>query len=160
APPISGGSSLRIAFIVSMEDPPWNARFSENISYKIAPKLKMSLRESVVFPRTCSGDMYPTVPKRGQCLIINGFVDCRLFGETKIEDFHSAIGCHEQIFRLEVAMDNSFIVCSRESCGNLNRELNCFALGNSTSLNVFAERLTFQQFGDNEMYAVLGSNIV
>jgi len=35
--------------------------------------------------------------------------------------------------------------------------LGCLALGNSSSLHVFAERLTLQQFRDNEVCAVLGS---
>ena len=54
---ISGGSSFRMAFIVSIEESPRNARCPPTISYRIAPKLKISERTSAVFPRTCSGDM-------------------------------------------------------------------------------------------------------
>ena len=53
----SGGSSLRIADIVSAAESPWKARLPESISYRIAPKAKMSERWSDGLPRTCSGDM-------------------------------------------------------------------------------------------------------
>src|SRR6266705_551880 len=65
----SGGSSFTIAFIVSAADSLWNARFPVSISYSTAPKLKMSERWSVCLPRTCSGDIYPTVPKITQAEI-------------------------------------------------------------------------------------------
>jgi hypothetical protein len=58
----SGGSSRRIADIVSAADSRWNARPPDSISYKIAPKEKMSDRPSAGLPFTCSGDMYPSVP--------------------------------------------------------------------------------------------------
>ena len=58
----SGGSSRRIADIVSAAESRWNARLPESISYRIAPKEKMSERGSADFPFTCSGDMYPSVP--------------------------------------------------------------------------------------------------
>ena len=35
----------------------WKARLPDKSSCSIAPKLKMSLRVSVLSPRTCSGDM-------------------------------------------------------------------------------------------------------
>ena len=52
-----GGSSFRMAVIVSVDVGLRNARLPVSISYKIAPKAKMSARWSAVFPRTCSGDM-------------------------------------------------------------------------------------------------------
>src|SRR5579864_334273 len=41
---ISGGSSFRMALMVSGEVGLWNARLAVNISYRIAPKAKMSAR--------------------------------------------------------------------------------------------------------------------
>ena len=58
----SGGSSRRIADIVSAAESRWNARWPESISYRIAPKEKRSERWSADLPFTCSGDMYPSVP--------------------------------------------------------------------------------------------------
>jgi hypothetical protein len=43
--------------MVSAAESPWKALLPESISYSTAPKEKMSLRASVGFPRTCSGDM-------------------------------------------------------------------------------------------------------
>ena len=58
----SGGSSLRIALMVSAGVAPWKARLPDSISYTMAPRAKMSERASTACPRTCSGDMYPAVP--------------------------------------------------------------------------------------------------
>ena len=53
----SGGSSRRIAAIVSPAESPRKARWPASISYRIAPSAKMSLRASAGFAFTCSGDM-------------------------------------------------------------------------------------------------------
>ena len=53
----SGGSSFKMAFMVSMDDSPLKARCPLSISYKIPPKAKMSVRASTSLPRTCSGDI-------------------------------------------------------------------------------------------------------
>jgi hypothetical protein len=53
----SGGSSRKIAVMVSADVSCLNARLPVSISYSTAPKLKMLDRASVGSPRTCSGDM-------------------------------------------------------------------------------------------------------
>ena len=53
----SGGSSFRIAAIVSLAVSRLNAFLPESSSYRIAPNEKMSERWSTGSPRTCSGDM-------------------------------------------------------------------------------------------------------
>src|SRR4029077_11363871 len=53
----SGGSSRRIAVIVSADVLRLKARLPESISYNSAPKAKMADRASVASPRTCSGDI-------------------------------------------------------------------------------------------------------
>ncbi len=58
----SAGWSRRIAASVSAAVSPLNARRPASISYSMHPRAKMSLRGSADSPRTCSGDMYPTVP--------------------------------------------------------------------------------------------------
>ena len=55
--PRSGGSSFRIAPRVSIDELRLKARVPLSISYRIAPKEKMSVRLSTCSPRTCSGDM-------------------------------------------------------------------------------------------------------
>src|SRR5581483_8814673 len=49
-----GGCSFRMALMVSAEVARSNARTPESISYRMAPKLKMSVRWSVGMPRACS----------------------------------------------------------------------------------------------------------
>ena len=56
------GWSLTTAVSVSDTVFPANARRPVTISYRTAPKLKMSLRASTFPPVACSGDMYPAVP--------------------------------------------------------------------------------------------------
>jgi len=46
---------------------PWKARLPVNISYRTAPKEKMSLRPSSSRPWTCSGDIYWKVPTMVPC---------------------------------------------------------------------------------------------
>ena len=53
----SGGSSRRIADMVSAAVSRWNARDPDSISYSTAPNAKMSERASADFPLTCSGAM-------------------------------------------------------------------------------------------------------
>ena len=53
----SGGSSLRIAVIVSAAVSRLNALCPERSSYRIVPNAKMSERWSTARPLTCSGDM-------------------------------------------------------------------------------------------------------
>ncbi len=47
---------------VSIEVVVGKARRPVNISYNTAPKAKMSVRQSVSRPASCSGAMYPRVP--------------------------------------------------------------------------------------------------
>ena len=54
---ISGGSSFRIAAMLSAAVSRPNACRPVSISYSTAPKEKMSERWSTASPRTCSGDM-------------------------------------------------------------------------------------------------------
>jgi hypothetical protein len=66
---MAGGSCLRIACSVSTWESPLKACFPVRISKRTAPREKMSERASAGSPRTCSGDMYPIVPRR-----VPGFV--------------------------------------------------------------------------------------
>ncbi len=53
----SGGSSFRIAAIVSPAESPRNGRWPESISYRITPRAKMSLLASAGSALICSGEM-------------------------------------------------------------------------------------------------------
>src|ERR1051326_4981698 len=56
--PIGVGSFSRMADATLSLLAPSKARFPVTISYRTAPKEKMSLRPSICFPSICSGDMY------------------------------------------------------------------------------------------------------
>ena len=71
-----------MAFIVSTLDLPLNARLPEIISQRIAPKLNRSERASSGYPRTCSGDMYPTVPNTVPGVVGVGAAMVSLCSET------------------------------------------------------------------------------
>ena len=58
-----GAGSFRIAAIVSAVLLRWNSRRPESISCSTQPSAKMSDRASGTSPCTCSGDMYPRVPR-------------------------------------------------------------------------------------------------
>ncbi len=101
------------------------------------------MRASSSFPRTCSGDMYATVPtavpglvrsaaiyrrrlspvvERPVCELV-GRCGANLLGQAEIENFGVAALGDENIRRLDIAMDDSFGVCGIESIGNFDAEI-------------------------------------
>jgi hypothetical protein len=64
-----GGSSRITALTTCAEVCPANARVPDSISYKTAPKLKMSDRASRALPSACSGDMYAAVPTTAPSIV-------------------------------------------------------------------------------------------
>src|SRR5262245_8613762 len=66
----SGGSFVRIADMLSAAVSPAKARAPLSISYSTAPNANMSARWSTARPRTCSGAMYPNVPRIMPALVV------------------------------------------------------------------------------------------
>ena len=66
------GFRFRIASNTTPVVAPENACRPVAISYSTAPKLNRSVRASSPSPRTCSGDMYATVPSAVPGLVSSG----------------------------------------------------------------------------------------
>ena len=89
------------------------------------PKEKTSLRASAGWPRTCSGDMYATVPSSVPGCVSSvrsaGCGGSRLglqAGQAEIEDLHAAVGGQEDVLRLDVAVDDALGVGGGQPVGD------------------------------------------
>jgi len=70
--------------------------------------------------------------------------------QTESQNLHFAIRCHLDIGRLEVAVNDAFLMRGFESLGDLQCELQGSFNGNGTGLNPVSQRLAFHQFKDKE----------
>src|SRR5262245_55927952 len=53
----------------------------------------------------------------------------RQLGQPKIENFYASVLCDKDVFRLEIAMGDSFFVCGCQPVGQLARIINSFCNG-------------------------------
>ena len=65
---------------------------------------------------------------------------------TEVEDFDAPVAGKKNVFRLEVAVEDAFIMCCNQPPNNLERVICRSAGGHRTRLNPLAKRLTFQKF--------------
>ena len=70
----------------------------------------------------------------------------RLLGEAEIQDFYVVIGGNEDVFGLQVAMNDSFVVRGGQTIGDLQSVLGSFALRQRSRSHAVAQRLTFEEF--------------
>ena len=82
----------------------------------------MSERWSTGSPRTCSGDMYPTVPNTapasvsgGHRLRLGDLVPLRELREAEVEDLRPIVLREDHVLGLQVAVDDSLLVGGREA---------------------------------------------
>lgn len=72
-----------------------------------------------------------------------GRVEC--FRETEIEHFDVAVGANLDIRRLQIAMNDSVIVCRFEGLRDLGRDPNRFRERNGATADAIGERRTLDQ---------------
>jgi hypothetical protein len=64
--------------------------------------------------------------------------------KAEVEDLDPPVRRDEQVLRLEVAVDDAFVVRRRETARNLGGVLNCLALGQRAAGQPLAQRLSFE----------------
>jgi hypothetical protein len=79
--------------------------------------------------------------------------------QTEVEDFHPAIFGDEDVVRLQVAVHDSFVVGGGESVGHLNPVVDRFPERQWSCIQALAESFTLQQFGNQEVGAVLVAHV-
>ena len=75
------------------------------------------------------------------------------FGEAEVENFYLAGLGDENVFGLEVAVDDAAIVSGGEAVGELHGEFDGFADGKAGGGDAFAQGFAFEEFGDDEVDA-------
>ena len=128
----SAGSSFRIALSVSTAESPAKGRCPEESSCNTRPRLNKSDRASIVSPRTCSGERYPTVPTitptsdmtsaRGERIRR----DAKQLGEPEVEDLHAAVARDHHVFWLEIAVDVAGLMGGSKCLGDLRAHFDNF----------------------------------
>ncbi len=123
--------------MVSAAESRANARRPDSISYNTEPSAKTSDRKSTGSPRTCSGDMYPsvpnTIPASVRARVTSAGSDAATPGSaspksrSEIQDLDAPVGRHDDVLRLEIAMDDAAVVRGGEAARDLRRVLRRFA---------------------------------
>jgi hypothetical protein len=90
--------------------------------------------------------------------VIAGFGLSEL-GQAEVEDFGAAIFGDENIFRLQVAMDDSFFVRCGQSVRNLQRVVESLAYSNRAAAQTVPQSFSFEQFGDNVRRAFIRADV-
>ena len=114
--------------IALFDSPGWGL-CREQSSYRIAPRAYTSARWSTILsPRACSGDMYATVPRIVPVRVAAPhLVDGLQLRDAEIEHLEQVgpviAPAHEQVLRLEVAMDDPRRVRDLDSPTGLRGEI-------------------------------------
>ena len=80
--------------------------------------------------------------------------------QAKVEDLYTAVLNEKKIIRLEVAMDDAFLMRCGNAAGHLSRNVECFARRERATSQPLAECFPFEQFGNNVRRAVMQPNVV
>src|SRR5437870_3808955 len=97
---------------------------------------------------------------RGNVGLLLAAISLYELGNSKVQNLHAAIFGDEDVLRLQVAMDDPFLVRSRQTMRNLDRIVDRFALRLRRAAQSFAQRLTFEQFRDDVRRTVVHADIV
>ena len=81
------------------------------------------------------------------------------FGQTEIQNFHSAVAGDKKVFRLQVTMDDALLVRRRQSARHLQAVVNCLAGGERAVPQSLAQGFAFQQLRDDVRRALLVSDV-
>ena len=119
----------------------------------------MSDRASAGSPRTCSGAMYPTVPRSVPASVafasVGDFVSSpavsgALLGEAEVEDLRAAVLREDDVLGLEVPVDDPAFVRRRETARDLHAELHGLADRQGSRRDPLAQRLAVHELHDED----------
>ena len=68
--------------------------------------------------------------------------------EAEVQDLYPPVGRDEDVLRLEVAVDDSFVVRRSQTAGDLDRDLHSLARRRRVGGETLAEGFALEQFGD------------
>ena len=69
--------------------------------------------------------------------------------KPEVEDLRTAVGSHEDVVRLQIAVNDTFGMCSRETKRDLSGEVRCFAKRKGSLPQHRCQRLAFEQLQHN-----------
>ena len=76
---------------------------------------------------------------------------CEHFRETEIEDLDLPVGCDLDVRRLQVAMNDPFLVSGFETFGDLDEQRLCFFKRNRPALDALCQRLPLDELHDKKL---------
>ena len=80
--------------------------------------------------------------------------------QPEIEDLDPPVPCHEQVFRLDVTMDDALVVSAGQTACDLPAELGRFAGANGALGQTLAQCLAFEKFRHDERRTVVRAEVV
>ncbi len=75
--------------------------------------------------------------------------------QPEVQHFHLAVSCDLDIARLQIAVDDALLVCSFESFGDLEGQLEGFFDGDGTTFEPILKRVAFHEFKDKKLSALV-----
>ena len=158
---VQSGDLSKIAAVVSATVSPRNTARPVSSSNSTQPNAQMSLRLSTTWPRTCSGLMYGAVPRtmpssvvRSDWVLVSFTCTTGSLRETEIEDLHVAVVGQLDVRRLQIAVNDSFLVRSFQSVSDLSRDSQSFPDRYGSLRDPIRERRSFHQFEDKSLQAI------
>ena len=70
-------------------------------------------------------------------------------GESEIQNLHAAVGRHEHVVGLQVAVDDALLMCRRQASRHLNRVLDGLADGQRPARETLPQCLPIEHLGDD-----------
>ena len=83
-----------------------------------------------------------------------------LLRQSEVENLYAVVAQHEDVFRLQVAMNNAFLVRGGQPLGDLQSVFNDPALRQRARVHAIAQRFAFQKLRHQEVHAVLRADVV
>ncbi len=166
-PTSSEGVSSRIAVSVATVVSRRNGCFPDSSSYATTPNEKMSVRWSTGSPRTCSGDMYATVPRTcpapvGDDSVTSPLVarqPVQLLRQAEVQELHPPVRRHEQVLGLHVTVHDPLRVRRLETVRRLGQEEEDLALRRGPPGQELPQRLALQQLRHDVRHALVRAHV-
>ena len=97
---------------------------------------------------------------RGEIGGLGALLLMRQLGEAEVEDLDAAVVGDEEVFGLEVAVDDAFQVRGREPMGDLQRAVDCLARREPPACELRPERLAFEELLDDVGSPLVRADVV